>query len=60
MPRVIDHAEWTTIEAGPDESVAAVTARFGDRPGTTVLVVEDGRLVGVIEPRDLARIFRSG
>jgi Zn-dependent protease len=49
----------TIVEAGPDERMTAVTQRFGDRTGATVLVVEGGRLVGVVESSDLERVLRS-
>ena len=48
----------TTVEARPDEALTDLAARLGDRPASAVLVVEDGRLVGVVEPGDLERFFR--
>jgi Zn-dependent protease len=49
-----------TVLAGPDESMAVVATRLGDGHGSVVLVVADGRLVGVIEPEDLNRFFARG
>ena len=46
-----------TIEASPGEPMAVVMARLRDRRGHTVLVVDGGRLVGVIEEEDLARLL---
>jgi Zn-dependent protease len=49
------------LEAGPAETVTDVLRRAGEEGGaTTVLVVEDGRLIGVIEPEDLKRFMRQG
>jgi CBS domain-containing protein len=48
----------TTLEANPDEALTDLAARLGDRPASAVLVVEAGRLVGVVEPGDLDRFFR--
>jgi Zn-dependent protease/predicted transcriptional regulator len=46
------------IEARPSETMHAVTERLGAQRGQTVLVVDQGRLVGVIEREDLARFLR--
>jgi Zn-dependent protease/predicted transcriptional regulator len=46
------------IEAGPEESMSAVTRRLGEQQSDTVLVLDDGRLVGVIEREDLSRFLR--
>jgi CBS domain-containing protein len=46
------------IEARPEETMAAVTERLGQQRGETVLVLDQGRLVGVIEREDLSRFFR--
>jgi Zn-dependent protease len=48
-----------TIEASPAEPMTAVSQRLRDRRGHTVLVVDGGRLVGVIEQDDLARLYGS-
>ena len=48
------------LQAGPDEPMDAITHRLGQKNQTTVLVVDGGRLVGVIEPEDLERFFRFG
>jgi CBS domain-containing protein len=47
-------------EAGPDDPMSLVSERLGDGRKRTVLVMEGNRLVGVIEPEDLARLFRRG
>jgi hypothetical protein len=47
------------IEATRSEPLGSVTARLGERGVQTVLVFEEGRLVGVIEPEDLRRFFRG-
>ena len=44
--------------AGPGETMTEVVERVRDRGAQMVLVVDDGRLVGVIEQEDLARLFR--
>jgi Zn-dependent protease/predicted transcriptional regulator len=46
------------IEARPDESMDEVTERLGRQQGETVLVLDRGELVGVIEPQDLSRFLR--
>jgi Zn-dependent protease/predicted transcriptional regulator len=46
------------IEARPDETMDAVTERLGQERSETVLVLDRGRLVGVIEPQDLSRFLR--
>src|SRR5437867_3762791 len=49
-----------TIEAAPGERLDAVAERLGDASSGTVLVVDRGRLVGVVEPEDLERYLRGG
>lgn len=44
--------------AAPDDRMTDVVARMGAGPGRTVLVLESGKLLGVIEPEDLARYLR--
>jgi len=46
------------IEARPDETMEAITERLGQERGETVLVLDQGRLVGVIERNDLSRFLR--
>jgi Zn-dependent protease/predicted transcriptional regulator len=46
------------IEAGPDETMDAITGRLGQQQSQTVLVLDQGRLVGVIEREDLSRFLR--
>jgi Zn-dependent protease/predicted transcriptional regulator len=46
------------IEAGPEDPLDQVTGRLQDARGQAVLIMEDGQLVGVIEPDDLNRYFR--
>jgi Zn-dependent protease len=52
-----------TTQAAPEETMDVVLDRASEDSGTrslrTVLVVEDGRVVGVIEPGDLARYLRG-
>ncbi|HEX9311871.1 MAG TPA: site-2 protease family protein [Actinomycetota bacterium] len=48
-----------TVEAGPSERLDLVADRLGTAESRTVLVVEDGTLVGVIEPEDVARFLRE-
>ena len=45
------------LQAQPEESLEAVARRLGEERRSTVLVVDNGRLVGVIEPEDLQRFF---
>jgi predicted transcriptional regulator len=47
------------VEAGPGERLDLVADRLGSADSRTVLVVEDGALVGVIEPEDVARFLRE-
>jgi Zn-dependent protease/predicted transcriptional regulator len=46
------------IEAAPSDRLDSVTSRLVESRGQAVLVIEDGRLVGVIEPEDLDRFLR--
>lgn len=46
------------VEARPDEPMDAVAARLEERHVETVLVFDEGRLVGLIEPEDLRRMLR--
>ena len=46
------------IEARADEPMQAVAERLAERRVETALVFDDGRLVGVIEPEDLRRLYR--
>jgi CBS domain-containing protein len=48
------------LQAGPDEPMEAVARRLGEQQRNTILVVDGGRLVGVIEPEDIERFFRLG
>lgn len=47
-------------QAGPEELMSEVAARMGSGGRRTVLVLDAGRLLGVIEPEDLARYLRRG
>lgn len=46
--------------ADPRESMASVADRIRNERANVALVVDDGRLVGVIEQEDLARFLRRG
>jgi Zn-dependent protease/CBS domain-containing protein len=46
--------------ASPAEPMNRVAERIRDQHAHVALVVDDGRLVGVIEEEDLARFFRRG
>jgi Zn-dependent protease/predicted transcriptional regulator len=46
------------IEARPEETMETVTERLGQERSETVLVLDQGRLVGVIEREDLSRFLR--
>lgn len=48
------------VEAAPGERMDAVAGRMEQILNPTVLVVDDGRLVGVIEPEDLTRYMTTG
>jgi Zn-dependent protease len=48
------------VEASPGDRMDQVTDRLGERTGRTILVLDTGRLVGVIEPSDLDHFLRSG
>lgn len=47
----------TVLQARPEESMEDVTDRLGEERTAAVLVVDAGRLVGVIEPEDVERLF---
>ncbi|MFN2589803.1 MAG: site-2 protease family protein [Actinomycetota bacterium] len=46
------------VEARPDDPLLGVTERLQEARGQAVLVLDDGRLVGVIEADDLSRLLR--
>jgi Zn-dependent protease/predicted transcriptional regulator len=48
----------TAEVADPDEPMESLIQRIGDGRVQTVLVMKDGRLIGVIEPEDMERFFR--
>jgi Zn-dependent protease/predicted transcriptional regulator len=43
---------------GPDDPLFSVAARMNGSPDRRVLVVEDGHLVGILSPSDVARALR--
>ena len=47
-----------TVQVGPADPLEHVADRLGEAATGTVLVMDGGRLVGVIEPEDLARFLR--
>jgi Zn-dependent protease/predicted transcriptional regulator len=47
-----------TVQARPADTLDRVADRLGEAATRTVLVMDGGRLVGVIEPEDLARFLR--
>jgi Zn-dependent protease/CBS domain-containing protein len=49
-----------TVVAGPGERLDQVTDRLGESESRTVLVMDDGTLVGVIEPEDVTRFLQRG
>jgi Zn-dependent protease len=46
------------VVASPEEPMGALIQRIGSGAVQTILVMQDGRLVGVIEPEDLDRFLR--
>jgi Zn-dependent protease/CBS domain-containing protein len=46
-------------QASPSESVAAVIGRFGHSANGQVLVVDGGRLVGLLSPTDITRVLAT-
>jgi predicted transcriptional regulator len=46
--------------ASPTDSMTSVANRIRDQHAHVALVLDDDRLVGVIEEEDLARFFRRG
>jgi Zn-dependent protease/predicted transcriptional regulator len=46
------------IEASPGERLSSLAERMGESGALTAMVVDDGRLVGVIEPEDLDRFLQ--
>lgn len=51
-------APTAVIEAGPGERLSSLAERMGEHGALTIMVVDDGRLVGVIEPEDLNRFLQ--
>lgn len=49
-----------TVQARPTDPLDHIADQLGEAATRTVLVMDDGRLVGVIEPEDLARFLRRG
>ena len=47
----------TAAVAAPEEPMRSLVPRIGGGPVQTILVMKDGRLVGVIEPEDMERFF---
>ena len=60
MPPVHQHmtSDLLTVEAG--DSIVAVAQRMVDRNVGAVLVVEDGRLIGIMTERDLMKAVARG
>ena len=54
------HGFRAVLQAAPEERMDTITTRLGENNRSTVLVMDRGRLVGVIEPEDLERFFRFG
>jgi Zn-dependent protease len=48
------------VEAGPDETMDVVADRLGKSGGQAVMVLQAGRLIGVIERGDVARLLERG
>ena len=46
------------VVASPEEPMGSLIQRIGGGPVQTILVVQDGRLVGIIESEDLDRFLR--
>jgi CBS-domain-containing membrane protein len=40
---------------GPDDSAAVLVARINASPAHRALVLDDGRLVGIVSPSDVSR-----
>jgi Zn-dependent protease/CBS domain-containing protein len=51
-------APTAVIEAGPGERLSSLAERMGEHGAQTAMVVDDGQLVGVVEPEDLSRYLR--
>lgn len=49
----------TAAMAQPEEPMGSLIQRVGGGPVQTILVMKDGRLVGVIEPEDMDRFLRG-
>jgi len=49
-----------TVQAAPGERLDRVTDRLSESDSRTALVVENGALVGVIEPEDVSRFLQRG
>jgi Zn-dependent protease len=48
----------TATVAAPDERVSSLMQRIEGAPVQTILVMNEGRLIGVIEPEDVNRFFQ--
>jgi Zn-dependent protease/CBS domain-containing protein len=51
-------APTAVIEASPTEQLSSLAERMGEHGAMTAMVVDEGQLVGVIEPEDLSRFLR--
>lgn len=49
----------TVAVASPEDRMDRVADRLGEQRARTVLVLEEGQLVGVIEPEDVSRFFQA-
>ncbi len=48
------------LTATPSETIAAVSARMGDRKVGSIVVVDDARPVGILTERDMIKVAASG
>jgi CBS domain-containing protein len=55
MEPVAAHMTRDLLVVGPDEALSGVIARMAERNVGAVLVLDDGRLVGILTERDVLR-----
>ncbi len=46
------------VVAGPDESVTAVLPRLANSPDGRAVVVDEGRVIGILSPTDISRMLQ--
>jgi CBS domain-containing protein len=60
MPLARGHMSRDLLSVGPEVSLSEVAQRMVDKDVGAVLVMEDGRLVGILTERDVLRAVAQG